>query len=134
MNSAAIDDLRRAAQAVREFTLPLGPEEDGRTITLRTPTPYEVRLAALRTGATEKPDPAALVVLERSLLQLGVIGWAGLRQSDIVPGGTADLLEFDAQITDLLLDAQPEWCKAPVAEMYAKLAARAAIRDEAQKN
>lgn len=135
MHANELHDLRRAFEAAREFTLPVGPEDAKRTVTLRTPTEHQLKLCALRAGVSgPAQDLASMAVLERSLLELCIVGWAAFSQADVVAGGSADPLPFDAAATGLLLDAQPAWFAPAGAELFTRLAQRGSEREEAAKN
>lgn len=136
MHPVEIADLRRAFEAAREFTLYVGPTDDDakRSVTLRTPTDHQVRIAGLRAGVAGQADPAALALLERALLELAVIGWSGMRQSDAVPTASADPMDFAPELVGLLLDARPDWFREATSELFQRLAARSTARADAAKN
>jgi len=135
MHAAEIADLRRAFEAAREFTNYVGPDQDAkRSVTLRTPTDHQVKLAALRAGIESMADPAALALLERALLEVAIVGWANLQQSDIVDTASADAMPFDAALVAPLLDAHPDWFTKCVTDLFERLAARTAAKARASKN
>lgn len=134
-----LDYIRRKALAAREYTLQVGPADAPRTIELRLPTDYEVRLAGARGRVDGLPDRAATIVLERALVALSVVGWSGVLCSDLLPSaagapGGADPFAWEAGAAEQLLDAQPEWGDAIWHDLVARLSARNAERDAAAKN
>lgn len=81
---------------------------DGRFLTLRRPFPAEVaggQLAELR--------PADLVA--RFL-----VGWRGVRESDLIPGGDPEEIEFDPELARLWIQDRPDlWALAKdIADAY----------------
>lgn len=93
--------LQRKAQAARETAVVVGPA----TYTLRQPTKHEINLEVLRSrGADNKADPAQPAVLTRRLLEMALVGWSGVTQEQLAPGGGADAAELVPGAVALLLD------------------------------
>lgn len=136
MDAVTLADLRRSFESQREFTLYVGPEADTprRSLTLRLPTQHEVRVASLRAGVRNMSDPAALALLERQLVIQCVVGWAGMRRSDLQLADGAEALDFHPGAVDLLLDAQPDWFRQPAAELFERISRRDQERDAAAGN
>lgn len=136
MDAVTLADLRRAFDAAREFTVYVGPEADAprRSVTLRTPTDYQVRVAAMQAGVAGRSDPAGMEILQRTLLERSVVAWAGIRRADILAGDSAELLDFHADAVPLLLDAQPDWFAEPTAQLLARLAERNRQRETSSGN
>lgn len=127
-------DIKRQATAAREFTLTVGGT---RHITLRQPTQHELVLAARRAGLHNLADDAAAhVVLQRSLLLLAVVGWAGVLLADVLPTHepAQDLLAFEPGAVALLIDAQPEWETELANALTARMSTRKTKQDTAAKN
>ena len=136
MDAVALADLRRAFEAAREFTLYVGPEHANprRSVTLRTPTEHQVRLAALRSRAGALGSSEVLhAQLERDLLEHCICNWAGMQAADIVEGQGGDL-PFAPAVVPLLLDAQPGWFTVPAAELLRRLADRQERAEAGAKN
>lgn len=128
-------DLKRFALAAREFSHSVG--DPARQISLRVPTQHQIDLAARRSGLSSlSDDQAANVVLSRSLLLLGVVGWSGITVGDVLPGNaqSAEPLPWEAGAVELLLDAQPEWAQEMYEALIEQLLSRKALKDTAAKN
>lgn len=124
-----INDLRRKAQAAREFVLPVGV----RSFTLRLPTQHELKVEALRSTASGI-DPAQSTVLVRSLLEKAVIGWSGVTCEDLAPHGGPDLADLVPGAVALLLDSQPEIAAGLMDAFVDRMNERGTVKDEAAKN
>lgn len=130
-------DIKRQANAAREFVVEVGAANAPRHLTLRAPTAFEVKVAALRSGvAGIQNDQAAIVVLQRALLVAAVVGWVGVCVGDVLKGhaNATDALDWDASAVELLLDAQPEWAEALGSALLDRMAQRREDRDTAEKN
>jgi len=132
-----LSDLKRHAIAAREFAVPVGAQDAPRHITLRLPTQHEVVLAARRSGLHGvEEDAAAHIVLQRALLQLAMVAWAGVVVGDVLPGHpeAAQPLEWSAGAAELLLDAQTDWAHTLGNALMERMAERKAAKDTAAKN
>ena len=128
-----LDTLRAQARAARQITHPLGDV----TYTLLLPTRHEVLLAARRVGAAQVGgDSAALLVLQRGILEGAIIGWVGLRVGDILPGHSeaAAPLAFEPGMVPLLLDARPDDADALGQVLTDAMAARSGAVEADAKN
>lgn len=77
-----LQTLQARALAAREVTHTVGEI----TYRLRVPTRHDVLLAAQRTGAMQAAgDRAAMLVMQRALLDAAVVGWAGVRVHHVLP-------------------------------------------------
>jgi hypothetical protein len=123
-----INDLRRKAQAAREFVLPLG----ARSFTLRLPTRHELKVEALLISAATAP--ARSTVLVRSLLEKAVVSWSGVTCDDLAPHGGDEPAELVEGAVALLLDNRPEVAAALMDAFVDQMADRATLKDEAAKN
>jgi hypothetical protein len=126
-------DIARRAAAAREFT----HEVDGRRFTLRLPTHDEMRISVLSHGTPGVNTDVGLAAWERigrELIERAVVGWSGVRFSDLLPGETDEPLEWAAEGVPLLLDAQPQWCLSLRAALMKGITDRAARIETAQKN
>lgn len=65
--------------------------------TLQRPTPAEVLLARAGRQAIDLPFVAAHVV-----------GWSGVQESDLVPGGDPEPVAFDAALFKAWMDDEPD--------------------------
>lgn len=130
-------DLKRLATAAREFDVTVGPTAAPRRITLRTPTEYELTLAARRAGMHQATDDvAASLMLERTLLCDCVVAWSGVVIGDVLPTSdqAAQPLCHEAGAVPLLLDEQPAWAQALWLALVERLAQRKELKDTAAKN
>ena len=132
-------DLKRFALAAREFSLAVGDpaRHPACHVSLRIPTQHEVDVAARRSGLSAiSDDQAAHVVLSRSLLLLGVVGWSGVTVGDVLPDSAeaADVLPYEPGAVELLLDAQPEWAQAMYTALIDRMVKRKEAKDTAAKN
>lgn len=132
-------DLKAKAIGARSFSAAVGPPDAPRTIHLRAPTQHELRLASLRAGVGTMADAAAMAVLERALVVLAVVGWAGVTCADLAPvlesdPSATDAAPFEPGATELLLDAQPEWGEQLWRVLLEHITERSQRRDEAAKN
>ena len=135
-----LSELKQKAQAAREFSVAL-PTAGGDkcSVILRLPTEHDVRLASMRAGVVAMADAGAMVVLERALLLLAVIGWTGVVHADVLASLATDIegqvpFAFEAGATELFLDANPDWTQTLWGELIARLANRRAEREVASKN
>ena len=124
-----INDLRRKAQAAREFTMSVGV----RGFTLRIPTQHELKVEALRSTASGM-DPAQSTVLVRSLLEKSIVSWSGVVCEDLAPGGGPESAELLDGCVALLLDQQPEVASALMDAFVDRMNERAALQGAAAKN
>lgn len=102
--------LQAAALAAREIEHPITLPAGDVVIKLRLPTDQDVRVAAWRTGIGRADgDRAALLVLQRGLVEQALIGWQGVRVAHIVPNHAeaSAPLPWEAGAVPLFLDAQP---------------------------
>ncbi len=126
-------DIRRKAQAAREFTDEVAP---GVHVTLRLPSRQEVAVAAARAGVhTPGNETAGLVAMQRDLLVAAVVGWGqGVRLKHLLPDEADEPLQFDADLVGLLLDARPVWEDKLRNRFVTERAARIARLEAAEKN
>lgn len=99
--------LQARALAAREVTRSVGAI----TYHLRLPTQHDILVAAQRTGALKvQGDAAAMLLLNRSVLEAAVIGWTGARVGHILPADpeAGAPLAWEAGAVPLLLDARPD--------------------------
>jgi hypothetical protein len=126
-------EIKQRALAAREFSVQVA--EGSRVIRLRVPTEHEITLATRRAGFhLEMDQTAGMLVLERSLSVLGVVGWSGVKVRDVLPDGSDEDLPWETGATELLLDAQPGWATEIYAALLARLVERKQARDTAEKN
>lgn len=123
-----IADLRRKAQAAREFSLVVGAA----TYTLRLPTRHEIEVEVLRSRGDG--DPALPAVLTRRLLEAAVVGWSGVTQEQLAPGAGPAPAELVPGAAALLLDNDGETAAALLEAFVAKAAERNARLEAAEKN
>jgi hypothetical protein len=123
-----INDLRRKAQAAREFSLVVGE----RSFTLRLPTAHELRVEALLISAATAP--ARSTVMVRSLLEKAVVSWSGVTCEDLAPHGGPEPAELVDGAVELLLDHQTEVAAALMDAFVDRMNERATRKDEAAKN
>ena len=132
-----LQDLKRQALAAREFSVPVGPADAPRHITLRLPTQHEIVLASRRSGLhAVQDDAAAHVVLQRALLLLAVVGWSGMQVLDVLPDhaqGT-EVLEWSADAVALVIDAHPGWEADLNVALMQHMVERRVTKDTASKN
>ena len=103
MADDAIARLEAAALKAREFTHQIGE----RSYTLRVPTRTEVQETAHRRGLLQ--DGYSSVVpklLNTYLLRAAVVGWTGVRERDVLPGGEGAPLPWSPRAVALLLEAR----------------------------
>ena len=124
-----INDLRRKAQAAREFVVIVG----ALTFGLRLPTQHGLKVEALRSTASGM-DPAQSTVLVRSLLEKAVISWSGVTCEDLAPHGGPEQAELVDGAVALLLDSQPEIAGDLMSAFVDRMNERATAKDEAAKN
>lgn len=126
-------DLRRHALAARQFGVAVG---DGVSVTLTDLTRLQMQLALLEAaGVGRALDSAAKLRFRRLELLRAVSGWSGVRERHLVPGAATDAdVPFDAELVELLLDAQPAWEDALGAALVERGEKRAAALDTAAKN
>lgn len=134
-----LEYIRRKALAAREYTLTVGPAHAPRTIHLRLPTDYDVRLAGARGRVGGLADVAATIVLERALLVLAIVGWSGVVCTDLLPSaagtpGADEPFAFEPGAAEALLDAQPAWADAIWHDLVQRLSERNARAEAAAKN
>jgi hypothetical protein len=133
-----VDTIRRKALAARQFQVAAGPA----VFTLCMPTKLDAQLAYMRSAMHEGTrDPAAMVRTQRALLLGAVVGWSGVLGAHVLgeveaatDADKAEPLPFDAQVVELLLDAQPDWEQALSSALVERINARAAVEDTAAKN
>lgn len=126
-------DIKRKALAAREVTEEVAA---GVHITLRLPTRQEVAVAAARAGVHQDGnETAGLVLMQRHLLLASVVGWGlGVKLNHLLPDEAAEPLPFDADLVELLLDAQPLWEDKLTERFRAERTARMARLEAAEKN
>lgn len=107
-----VDKIRRA----REQQVPAG----GFTFTVRRPTDVEM-VAIARSGDVTAWLPH-------------VIGWEGVREIDVIPGGDPHPLEFNAAVRDEWLADRPDLLGPLVDAMAKAYEAHAAALGDTAKN
>lgn len=131
-----LQTLQARALAAREVTHTVGEI----TYRLRVPTRHDVLLAAQRTGAMQAAGGrAAMLVMQRALLDAAVVGWAGVRVHHVLPpdqcGAEAGTpLAWEPGAVPLLLDARPDDAQALADLMSARMAERTAAVEADAKN
>lgn len=128
-----VNDLKRRAQALRDQTVAVGPEDAPRRITLRRPTRFEARLAAVRCGVATGTDGGNLR-MERELLQNAVVAWAGVQVGDVLANASTEPLEHHPDAVALLLDAQPDWADVLTAALFTAMLGDERASEEPAKN
>lgn len=136
-----IADLKARVLAARQFTVTVGPADAARTISMLEPTDHEVRLASLRAGIARGEDQAASVLFERALVAMSIKGWSGVTAADLVASQPeqaaklgAELVQFDPEGVELLLDNQRAWSQQLWAALVDRLDRRTTTRQAAAKN
>lgn len=126
-------DIKRKARAAREITVEVAP---GAHVTMLMPTRQEVAVAAARAGVHQDGnETAGLVQMQRHLLIAAVVGWdKGVRLPHLLPDEADAPLAFDADLVELLLDAQPAWEDRLAERFREERAARLARLEAAEKN
>lgn len=127
-----LEALRAASLAAREFTHDVGDC----SYRLRVPTRHDVLLTSCRLQAPlAGADAAAVMLLQRGLLEAAIVGWQGVRVRHLLPGhaeGDAPL-PWEAGAVPELLDARPDHEQALSDALSAAMAARrAAIEADAK--
>lgn len=103
----SIERLEAAAKKAREFDFHLEGTE--RTYTLRMPTRAEtIEIASRRNIDTKLASGAGAWLWLRYQLEDAIIGWTGVRERDLVPGGGSSPVEWSARAVRLHLDAMAE--------------------------
>lgn len=113
--SALIEKLRRARESVVEVS--------GFKFTVRRPTNLEM---------VEITKGAALT--QGDILFKYVTGWEGVKEVDLVPGGTGDLVPFDSALFAEWVSDHPELWAPLTNEVVAKYRAHEAALEESIKN
>jgi hypothetical protein len=129
----ALADLKARALRAREFTHGIGECQ----FTLRTPTRTEVREVTRARGLLNfDTDALALPLLRQYLLLSALVGWTGVRVSDVLRAEPAarDPLPWSADAVSLLLDAQPDWADELGGVLLEQLHQRTASVDADAKN
>ncbi len=130
--SDLLADLRRRAQAAREFEVDLGADV---RVRLRTPTRVQARETAHRHGLLRTaPDAVELQLLQHYLLLQAVVGWVGVRCAHVDAAAGADPLPWSADAVPLVLDAQPLWADALGSALLEALNTRVAAAEADGKN
>lgn len=104
----ALERLELAARKAREFEHVVDGTE--RRYTVRRPTVAEaIEVAARRNIDTKLGGGAGAWLWLRYQLEEAIVGWTGVRERDLVPGGTGGTapLEWSPRAVRLLLDAMP---------------------------
>jgi hypothetical protein len=125
-----LNDLRRKANAAREFTVVAG----GASFTLRLPTAHESDMQALRARSEEQSAGAQGVLLVRRLLERAVVAWDGVVGDMLAPQGGADPVDLSVDAVGMLLDHRPDIASQLYSAFIEKSAARNAAQGEAAKN
>jgi hypothetical protein len=84
-----IDKIKKARET--------GVEVDGFRFNVRLPSPKEMHI--VREAIAKNPQVAMCEVAERF-----VVGWDGVKEIDLIPGGTGVAVEFDHALW-------AEWCQ-----------------------
>jgi hypothetical protein len=140
-----LQTLQAKALAAREFTHTLGVID----YRLRTPTRHDVLLAAQRAGALQaNGDRAAMLVLQRAVLEAAIVGWQGVRVLHVLVDGDGDgakgaelaspadttPLGWEPGAVPLLLDARPDDAIALADALNARITTRAQAAEADAKN
>ena len=119
--AVALAQLTRA----REFVITAGPEGRFR-FKARRPTQ-----AAL---TVEAASNAGNVVIGIDRIRDGVIGWEGVLESDILPGGASDPMPFDVDVYRAWIVDRPDLWDAMSKQISAKIAEHSKQFEEAPGN
>jgi hypothetical protein len=129
-----VDRLVAAALAARRFNLSLGPRV---RMDLQEPTHHELQLLAVRSkGRGGEED---LLIWTRRLVLQSIVGWIGVRQSDLLAAEPFDLepdppVDFDPRLIEPLLDANVGWTEQVRDALLARVHAWRARVEAAAKN
>jgi len=134
-----LEYILRKERAAREYTIQVGPSDAPRSIQMRLPTEHELRLAGARSRVGVLSDAEATIAVERELLCLAVVGWAGVLCSDLLAAsaGTAQGVEpfaFEPGAVAPLLDANPQWSGILWNDILGRIVRRGEQREEHAKN
>lgn len=125
-------DIKAQARKAREFTHPIGDK----AFTILTPTKTELRACVFEHKLFADGAGQALAgqLLMHHLLRSALIGWTGVRESDVLPGAGSAPLPWSADAADAYLDANPDDADALGAAMLAKTRLRNDAIEEDAKN
>ena len=128
---ADLDYIRRKAEAARRFEHVV----DGRTFQLRRPTRLETQIALAQSTPGGRRDAASGVRFNRSVVELAIVGWSGVRTRDVLPQHPDDdPFEFEDGAAAVLLDAQPLWEDELLDALLRQTAAANGQQEAAEKN
>lgn len=86
-------DLLRRMRKSREFTVDIG----------------KFKFTVLRPTNTDMYEAGQTGMTPIEFARKFVVGWSGVTEADVVPQGTTDTLEFDADVWSAWLDDHPEF-------------------------
>lgn len=119
--------LRAASDAARRFTHAVGEI----SFECLLPTRFTERAIGRQAWSAGEFD---VIRFERLVLQTGVVGWNGPRESHIVPGADSTPLAFSAGTLALVLDERTDWFDSLAGEFLRRFDARRSTFEEAAKN
>lgn len=125
---ADLTTLRMALEASRRFDVTVGAA----VFHLAMPSEYDIRRAA-----EDNRDANGLIKdaqMMRVLMQTAVVGWEGVRTTDIAPGVDPEPIAFSDTARTLLLDQNMEVADAIALAMGAEMGKRRAQRQADEKN
>jgi hypothetical protein len=113
MSKILIEKIRRARE--------LGVEAGGFKFTVRRPTDLEIA------GMSE--------MTQSEILRRFVIGWDGVKEVDLVPGGTGDMVPFESELfMEWIADRPALWGPLAQAAVSSYAAHRQKLEDEAKNS
>lgn len=129
-----LDQIKRQAQAARQFELAVGPV----VFCLEAPTKLESSVCYMEATGGKGASAAGMLRFQHALAQLCITGWRGVVVGHMLPGLDAQEASapfaFEPGAAEVLLEAQPEWASAVVNALMDKVAQRVAVEDTAAKN
>lgn len=129
-----LDQIRRQAQAARQFELAFGPA----VFCLEAPTKLQSSVCYMEATGGKGSSAAGMLRFQHALALLCITGWRGVTVGHVLPGLDAQEASapfaFEPGAAEVLLDAQPNWADAIMSALMDKVAQRVAVEDTAAKN
>lgn len=124
-----IADFKRRFDAAREYTFE-HESAPGIALQLRIPLLDELRLAVKATGGKKLEDA------QPQVMRLQVIGWSGIKPSDVLPDvlGVDDTLPFDRELAALVFDRWPDLYDQAYVDLLMRYGARRTSAEADAKN
>ncbi len=92
---------------------------------IREQRKVEVKIGGITLFATVSDDSDIIKYMregtdDQEVIKAHVYGWAGVKESDLIEGGSDDVVEFDREVFELSIKNKVDWWSPSIEEIFTK--------------